>query len=200
MTENKHFKRRVRERSRRTGESYTAALRHLRRVDAEERHMHDTRWQRIERPDFGYAVQVPGEWDERPPNLKNSPWETARYGDRNDRRHGLIVFRQPMRPGRDAAEMARNVQGSLEGIGFTDLRIGDAEVAGRRGVLLTCAKHDAGRVMAVRHYMTTRDGVGFCLGCWTTIPDEDDAMFAVMALRFELFEADVPPEAPAGAS
>jgi len=35
MTANRHFKRRVRERARRTGESYTAALRHLRQRTAE---------------------------------------------------------------------------------------------------------------------------------------------------------------------
>ncbi|MFC7640329.1 hypothetical protein ACFQX6_04335 [Streptosporangium lutulentum] len=47
MTANKHFKHRVRERARRTGESYTAALRHLRRIDAQEHVVH---WQRIENP------------------------------------------------------------------------------------------------------------------------------------------------------
>jgi hypothetical protein len=36
MTANKHFKRKVRERARRTGESYTAALRHLRHDNARE--------------------------------------------------------------------------------------------------------------------------------------------------------------------
>jgi hypothetical protein len=100
MTANRHFKRRVRERARRTGESYTAALARLRQIDAKEQ---PVQWQRIEKPDFGYAVHVPDGWDERPPDLKNSPWETARFTQPADRRHSLIVFRGPTRPGRDAA-------------------------------------------------------------------------------------------------
>ena len=42
-------------------------------------------WQRIEKPEFGYAAHVPRGWDEHPPNLKNSPFETARFVDPTDR-------------------------------------------------------------------------------------------------------------------
>src|SRR5690348_8123622 len=137
MTANKHFKRRVRERARRTGESYTAALRHLRRVDAQERLM---QWQRIEKPDFGYAVHVPDDWQERPPDLRNSPWETARFVQATDRGHSVIVFRSPVRRGRDAAEVAEHARTALEAIGFTGSRITEARVAGLPGALLRCAK------------------------------------------------------------
>jgi hypothetical protein len=43
-------------------------------------------WQRVEKPDFGYAAHVPPDWEEYPPNLKNSPFETARFADPADRR------------------------------------------------------------------------------------------------------------------
>ncbi|AWS42192.1 hypothetical protein DKM19_13345 [Streptosporangium sp. 'caverna'] len=131
MTANKHFKRRVRERALRTGESYTAALRHLRRIDAQE---HLVQWQRIEKPDFGYAVHVPQGWDERPPNLKNSPWETARFGDPTDRRHTVIVFRSMARLGWTAAEVAEGTQTSLQAADFGEFHIIDAQIAGQTGV------------------------------------------------------------------
>ncbi|WP_433179508.1 hypothetical protein [Actinoallomurus sp. CA-150999] len=185
MTANKHFKRRVRERARRTGESYTAALRHLRRLDAKEQ---SVQWQRIEKPDFGYALQVPGDWQEREPNLKNSPWETARFVDPDDRRHSLIVFRQPVRPGRSATEIAEGAQQSLAGVGFVDFEISDVTVAGRAGARLNCARHDAGRTWAVREYFVVQDGVSFCLGCGSSAPDEDDPLFGVLAERLELLE------------
>jgi hypothetical protein len=185
MTANKHFKRRVRERARRTGESYTAALRHLRRLDAQERLM---QWQRIEKPDFGYAVHVPGDWAERPPNLKNSPWETARFHQPDDRRHSVIVFRSPLRRGRDAAQVAEQAQTALEHSGFTDFAITETEVAGHPGALLECARHDAGRVWAVREYFVTRGDVGFCVGCGTAVPEEDGALFTEIAERFEVFD------------
>ena len=103
MTANKHFKRRVRERARRTGESYTTALRHLRRKDAREYLM---QWQRIEKSDFGYAVHVPAGWDERAPDLQNSPFETARFAGPASRRHSVIVFRGPLPPGAGAAQLS----------------------------------------------------------------------------------------------
>jgi hypothetical protein len=186
MTANKHFKRRVRERARRTGESYTAALSHLRRLDAQERPM---QWQRIEKPDFGYAVHVPDGWAERPPNLKNSPWETARFHQPDDRRHSVVVFRSPSRRGGDARQVAEHAQAALEHGGFTDFALSEVEMAGRTGALLECAKHDAGRVWAVREYFVTYgEAVSFCLGCGTAVPEEDAALFTEMAERFELLE------------
>jgi hypothetical protein len=181
MTANRHFKRRVRERARRTGESYTAALRHLR--EAKEQ---PVQWQRIEKSDFGYAVHVPADWDERPPNLKNSPWETARFTEPGDRRHSVVVFRGPTRPGRDTAEIVEGVRVSLENGGFTESRIADAAFAGRTGVRLECARYDAGRIWAVREYFVVEDASFFCLGCGSAVPDEDDALFTAMAERFEL--------------
>jgi hypothetical protein len=186
MTADKHFKRKVRERSRRTGESYTAALRHLRR-DIREPAMqhHPVQWQRVEKPDFGYAAQVPHDWEEYPPKLKNSPFETARFADPADRRHSVIVFRGMPRPGLSAAERAERVQASLEAAGFGDFEITEAEVAGQPGARLDCVKCDAGRTWAVREYFVGRDDSHFVLGCGSSVPDEDDALFTQIAERFE---------------
>ena len=186
MTANRHFKRRVRERARRTGESYTAALRHLRQIDAREQPM---QWQRIEKSDFGYAVHIPDGWDERPPNLKNSPWETARFSQPDDRRHSLVVFRGPTRPGSDAAKVATGAATALGNSGFADFGTTEVEISGRAGVRLDCARHDAGRVWAVREYFVVEDGVYFCLGCGSAVPEEDEALFTEMAERFEIFDA-----------
>ncbi|WP_433444666.1 hypothetical protein [Nonomuraea sp. CA-141351] len=184
MTANKNFKRRVRERAARTGESYTAALLHLRRIDAKE---HFVQWQRFVKPEFGYAIHVPQGWDERPPNLKNSPWETARYGDRSDRRHSIIVFRpafhRPQMTATEAAEMARH---SLEAAGFSEFALTEAEVAGITGARLTFAKHDAGRIWAVSEYFVVHDDVRFVLGCGSAIPEEDESLFTAIARQFEI--------------
>jgi hypothetical protein len=145
-------------------------------------------WQRVEKPEFGYAIRIPREWDERPPNLKNSPWETARFGDRADRRHNVIVFRQPIRPGRTSLELAEVIQPSLEAVGFTDFQITESSLGGQPGALLQCARHDAGRTWAVREYLLVRGEVGFCLGCGSSIPVEDDTLFTSMAEGFELLE------------
>ncbi|GAA4630660.1 hypothetical protein GCM10023196_056870 [Actinoallomurus vinaceus] len=145
-------------------------------------------WQRIEKSDFSYAVHVPRGWEEREPNLKNSPWETARFVDPDDRRHSLIVFRQPVRPGRSASEIAEGAQHSLAGVGFVDFEISDVTVAGQAGARLDCARHDAGRTWAVREYFVVVDGVGFCLGCGSAVPEEDDPLFRSIAERLELLD------------
>ena len=192
MTANKHFKRRVRERARRTGESYTAALRHLRRSGARE---HLMQWQRIEKSDFGYAVQVPPGWDEHPPDLENSPLETARFADPADRRHSLVVFRGLPRPGLSAVQAAERTQLVLAAAGFGAFQITGTQVAGQPGARLDCARPAgstapgttaAGRVWTVREYFVVRGDVRFVLGCGTFVPDEDDSLFTVMAERFEI--------------
>jgi hypothetical protein len=183
MTANKHFKRRVRERARRTGESYTAALRHLRHTNARENLM---QWQRIEKPDFGYAVQVPAGWEEQPPDLKNSPLETARFGEPGDRRRGLIVFRgMPGRPF-DPVQAAERAQYALTNAGFGDFQLTETRVAGRPGARLNCAKYDAGRVWAVREYFVAEGDLRLVLGCGSAVPEEDEVMFEAMAERFEI--------------
>ena len=188
MTANKHFKRRVRERARRTGESYTAALRHLRSSDhlPEEPAM---QWQRVEKSNFGYAVQVPQGWVEREVDLRNSPWETARFVDPSDRRHSVIVFRNPVGPQRAALDMAERAQTSLAANGFADLAITETEWAGRPGVRLDCAKHDVGRVWSVTEYFAVNDGIGFCLGCGSAAPADDEPLFTEMARTFEILPA-----------
>ncbi|MEV6850732.1 hypothetical protein [Actinoplanes sp. NPDC051411] len=187
MTERKNFKRLVRERARRTGESYTAALRHLRSSDPSE--VPSMPWQRIEKTDFGYAVTVPESWVEREPDLNNSPWETARYTDPSSWRHSAIVFRHPSGGRRrEAAEMATGAERALTAGGFGELEIAGAEWAGREGVRLDCVKRDAGRVWAVREYFLVVDGVGFCLGLGSAAPDEDEPLFTEMARRFEILE------------
>lgn len=143
-------------------------------------------WQRIAKPEFGYAVHVPPGWDEHPPNLKNSPFETARFVDPGDRRHSLTVFRGMPRPGVTPLQVAEHVQHSLEANGFGDFRITEAQVAGQPAARLDCAKHDAGRVWAVRQYIVIHGTDRLVLGCGSSMPEEDDALFTTMAERFEI--------------
>jgi hypothetical protein len=185
MTAGKNFKRRVRERARRTGESYTAALRHLRSSDQPEEAL-AMQWQRTEKSTFGYTIQVPAGWVEREADLRNSPWETARFVDPADRRHSVIVFRNPIGPRLGAIEMARRAQTALAASGFVDFEIAEAEWGAGVGARLDCAKHDTGRIWAVREYFAVTDGVGFCLGFGSAVPEEDEQLLIEMAGTFEI--------------
>ncbi|GLY82686.1 hypothetical protein [Actinoallomurus iriomotensis] len=107
-------------------------------------------------------------------------------GQRTDRRHSLIVFRAANRRTGRPGDIAAGARTSLESSGFTDFRITDARVGGREGALLECALHDAGRVWAVREYFVAVDGVHFCLGLGSSVPEEDAALFGEIAARFEI--------------
>jgi len=98
----------------------------------------------------------------------------------------VIVFRNPVGPRFAAADMARRAQTSLAAGGFGEFDVTEVEWGGRAGVRLDCAKRDAGRVWAVREYLVVIDGIGFCLGCGSAAPEEDEPLFAEMARTFEV--------------
>jgi hypothetical protein len=54
------------------------------------------------------------------------------------------------------------------------------------GARLDCAKHDTGRIWAVREYFAVTDGVGFCLGFGSAVPEEDEQLLIEMAGTFEI--------------
>ena len=78
---------------------------------------------------------------------------------------------------------------TLEAAGFGDFEITEAEVAGQPGARLDCVKRDADRTWAVREYFVGRDDSHFVLGCGSSVPDEDDALFTQIAERFEFLSS-----------
>lgn len=98
------------------------------------------------------------------------------------------MFRGPHRPGWTATDVAESARNSLESLGFGEFQLADAEIAGRPGARLDCTRHDAGRIWAVREYFVISGTARFALGCGSSVPDEDDALFAAMADRFEVLD------------
>ena len=198
MTADRNFKRLVRERARKTGESYVAALRHFeRREDA----MSDLALRRVEKAEYGFALSVPEEWQELPPDLRNSPWEVARFSGGRPAGGVLncLVFRNPKRPDVDAYDVARSVEPVLAQGGFGNFRHLDATVAGRPAARLDFDRPTSGGgVWAVRHHFLVVDEVPFCVSFGTTAPDEDGALLDALIGAFELVGdlADAPSKPP----
>ena len=88
--------------------------------------------------------------------------------------------------------MAEEAQRRLGAAGFGVFQVADTQVAGRAATLLQCARPDAGRAWAVREYIVVHGDVGFCVGCGSSAPEDDDPMFAVIAERTELLEPGQP--------
>jgi hypothetical protein len=110
------------------------------------------------------------------------------FGESYTAAHSVIVFRHLLSPGRTAADMAERAQPSLVAAGFGDFHLLDTELGGRAAVRLDFARHDTGRVWAVSEYFVAHDGIGFCLGCGSSVPDEDEAVFTTMADLFEVWQ------------
>ena len=91
MTRNRRLKRRVRARIAKTGESYTTAMRHLRKHSPEEIRMADNAFQTIINHDFGFSLRIPSGWRDVGPDIYNSVYEVARYLRHAPRIHDGIV-------------------------------------------------------------------------------------------------------------
>jgi hypothetical protein len=143
---------------------------------------------RVEKPEFDFAVKVPVDWCEEPPDLHNSPWEAARFvgaGSRGGSRR-CLVFRHPKRPNADAYVLAQSVQPILEQSGFGNFRFIDAVVAGGPATRLDFDRASLAGIWAVRQYFIAVDDVPFCVSFGTAAPDEDGALFDALVAEFQL--------------
>ncbi len=148
--------------------------------------MDTTAWHRIEKPDYGYAISIPEGWIETPPNLRSNPWETVRFGSPEDRRHDVVVFRQPVIPGQTVADIVANSKTHLEGYGFSSFHVENVTVASRDGMRLDFAATDVGRNWSIQEYFVVEGEACFCLGFGSSDPEEIqdiiDAMLASLAI------------------
>ena len=198
MTAKKNFKRLVRRRARKTGESYVAALRHFKHKTAEDEPVTTPdptqpvalpQMRRIEKPEYGFALSVPVEWLDEPPNLKNSSWEVARAFATypGDVRRGFIVFRGPAGQDAEPEAAARGSQTVLERGGFGNFVLTDDVIAGRPAVQLDFNRPAAsGRTWSVRHHFLIVGGATFCISFGTNALEEDGALLDALAASFEL--------------
>lgn len=186
MTANKNRKRLIRQQARRTGEPYSNALRDLSVKWDKERAMADVLWRRIEKAEYGYVIRVPGDWEERPPDLRHHPFETARFVQPDDRRHLARVVRRPLNLGGGLIEMIEAARLGREALRFAEFSQCEIVVAGRPGVQVDSVLRDVGRLLAVREHFVGQGDIGFCLDVGTSVPDEDAELLSALAQGFEL--------------
>ena len=192
MTANRDLKRLVRARTKKTGESYTAALQHLRRGAAEKRsapHQPPT-LRRVEKAEFGYAVHIPDDWTEVRPDLFNSEWEVGHFMSPGPRYRSCRVFRTPQEQQSDLTMVARSDAVELARSGYGNFRHAAIRLAGRRAAWLAFDRATPdGRVWSCRYHYVAAAGMRFCLALGTWAIDEDGPLQATLAARFELIGA-----------
>lgn len=198
MTAKKDLKRLVRARARKTGESYAAALRHFRKQVPEEKTMaapaSSTRLRRVEKPQYGFAVQLPEDWAEEPADPFNSEWEVARFrlsGPSGSVRN-CLVFRSPEKPDADPRDAARRAETSLGQAGFGNFRHVHIKLGGLPAARLDFDRPwPNDRIWSCRHHFVVAAGHLFCLSFGTTAIEEDAPLLDELTARFE-FIGDPP--------
>jgi len=199
MTAKKNLKRLVRARLSKTGESYAAALRQIRKhvpwVPAEAL----PALRRVERAEFGFALRVPTDSREDRPDAFNSSDEVARFFGTGPDMQSCLIFRSPAEPGADALGIAQGGVARHGRTGYGNFRPSRATVGGLPG-----ARPDFDRpwgsgdgVWALRHYFVVAAGHVFIVSFGTTRPQRDAGLIDALAAGFDLI-VDPPGTATAG--
>jgi hypothetical protein len=144
---------------------------------------------RVEKPEHGFSIELPGTWSEEPPDLDNSQYEVARFrGNEGDARRLTLVFRPTDEAEPQVWTTANAVRGRLTGSGFSHMCLSECQWGGGDGVRIDCDRPYRGRdgVWTVREYVAVASDVVYILGMGTNQPLEDGPVFDEMAGRFEV--------------
>src|SRR5437764_8813793 len=196
MTSRRSFKRRVRARAAKTGESYTAALRSF-RAEPTGGTMSEYQLGRVEKPALGFAASIPVDWGEQPPQhgVPQARWQ-------GPVQPGLMLTVNRISPvGASPRQIAEGTASALRAVDYQVLEVTDATVIGQRGAIMR--SWIRGRDLAARtgwgdaaeserfnlsHYFVKSDGDVLCFILGAAVEVEDPALFDLLAARFELIE------------
>jgi hypothetical protein len=190
MTRERDFKRKVRGLVRLTGRSYADARRLLLEKNQGGHAMTESQWTTMNNPRFGYSLALPAGYHEFPADPSHSPWEVARFLQRDHTSHLCLVFRMPGRIGLDPRESAERSRMRLEAKGFVDFAFSEVDMGARRGTLLTFQKpKENAELWSAREYFVTAGSLVYCLGLGTGDRSGDAEVFDRIARGFEVAEA-----------
>ncbi|MGH2355157.1 MAG: hypothetical protein ACRDJN_26400, partial [Chloroflexota bacterium] len=188
MTAKKDLKRLVRARLKKTGESYAAALRQIRKRVRGAPVAVAPALRRVEKPEVGFALRVPGDWREDRPDPFNDSDEVARFFGPGPDMQNCLVFRRPAEPGADALRIARSAQAHFGETGYGNFRRSAVAVAGLPGARLDFDRPNSWGegVWALRHTIVVAAGHVFVASFGTTRPERDAGLVNSLAAGFEL--------------
>ena len=199
MTQDRRFKKRVRVRMAKTGESYSAAYQFLRNSTMEETSMTDE-FNTVTNHDFGYSLQLPTSWRVVGPDIYNSAFEISRYLRTSGKIHDGIVNVFWDVPGESlqslvdvgAPPIFDLSAKSLRSEGVTDISVSNLEIGGREAIRLDHA-YKLGDIedWASRSYFMRIRGKFVILNMGTSDRASDRALYDQIASSFNAIEDSV---------
>ncbi|MEM7366412.1 MAG: ATP-dependent Clp protease adaptor ClpS [Pseudomonadota bacterium] len=193
MTHDRRFKKRVRARIAKTGESYTTAFRHL-RTSEESRMTEINELKPLVEHDFGYSLLIPSSWRSYAADIYNSPLEVARYmRDGPDVAPGIVnvFWNTPGESPRAIAEKQKEYleNAEIEGQTFKEFAVDDMKIDGR-AVTRLYSRSKLGTIenwVSRSHFMAVR-GVHICLNMATPNDEADATLYERIAESFSVIE------------
>jgi hypothetical protein len=155
MTEKRRFKKRVRSRMAKTGESYLTAYRYFRNQNAENLPME---FQSISRIDLGIALDVPSNWKELVPNpgvgTLEGVVEVMHFENHEEleKAKGLDILSMPNPEGQSLKNVVQNETKRLQRMQFTDFSYSEISVGGCSCTRIDCENADSS-VWSLRLYL-----------------------------------------------
>ena len=195
MTQDRRFKKRVRTRIAKTGESYSTAYSHLRKSSLEENTMAENEFQTITNHDFGYTLKIPSGWRDVGPFIYNSAFEIARYVKTDDNIHDGIVNIFWGFPGESPRQLAETGDPSgfdySQASGVKKTSIGDALIGGRPATRLNWevdVNYRTTNFWSTRSYFMAVRDTFMCLNMGSPDPTRDRELYDEIANSFNAIE------------
>ncbi|MFC4587017.1 hypothetical protein [Sphaerisporangium corydalis] len=183
MTAHRDFKRLVRARARATGLSYTAARRLL--LSERSALMARVPFRRVQKAEYGFAVNIPESWAEREPDPSNSQYEVARFVAHDKAHRTCLVFRRPAE-GVTAASAAERARDRLEALGFGRFEVSEGNLGDQAAVRLDFDRASGHGLWSVREYFVATGGLMYCLGLGSSDAEADAETLDALATGFEI--------------
>ena len=200
MTQDRRFKKRVRARIAKTGESYSTAYQHLRKLSSEETTMAENEFQTITNHDFGYTLRIPSDWRDVGPFIYNSAFEIARYVKTADNIHDGIVNIFWGFPGKSTRSLAETgvpssefnySQASLEREGIKKTSVSETHIGDCPATRLDWeadVNYRTTNFWSTRcYFMAVRDTF-MCLNMGSPDPTRDRELYDEIANSFDVIE------------
>ena len=134
---------------------------------------------------YDFELDIPGTWNNFPPNPNNSPYEAIRFGSQEGGSHLLIVFRNPRNPDQTLKEACDQTQDILANGGFGNFITAETTIGSKDVITLDFDKFiDDGNLWSCRHYFIPDGNLLYVLGFGTTNKDDMIELFDSVAKTF----------------
>ena len=176
-----------------TGESYMSALRYFRNHPEETAAMSDTELKTVVKADLGLTLRVPTSWKEKPPELRNSLTEVARFVEESTPRPAIcLVFWRPNPHDKTTRQTAEVAKESLQA-NFQNFAFHDVTFAGRKATRLEFDRRLLDQAppspsWSVWQFRVKHEGHTLCVALGTFDIEGDRALFEQMAATVELHD------------